>query len=185
MAEPHGDPRLVRWAKWVTAVVAAPAAVVGFVLLVLPYFDGDGEAAPDCPSAREASLSDAQVERSVSYGDYLKLVDADPGGATPERLNQPGKLIDVEVAAVGWKDERLDLESWVLTENGAVVTQDGLTHQLAATVTPSECTEELHRKVWVRIPQRRGRFKIELRLVDQDDVLRGQTQTEPFAGAAA
>jgi hypothetical protein len=182
MAEQQGDPRVVRWAKWISAIVAAPAAVVGFVLLVLPHVHGDGDAAAACPSTRRASLEAAQIGRAVSYGDYLELVEAHRGGATRERLKQPGKLLDVEVAAVGWKAERLNLESWVLNEDGAVLTQDGSSHQLSATFTPSSCDEALHRKVWVRIPQRRGRFRIELRLIDEDGAQRDSALTDTFAG---
>jgi hypothetical protein len=162
----HADARITGWAKAVAAVAGAVGAVLAVVFVVMPKLK---PAEPCKGQERRGVLSKVVVDRSVTYGGYLRLVGGSTSGVEPQRLRTRGKLIGVNIDAEGYKGKGLPIHWTVLTEPGEPVADPELVDRLALTVTPEDCSDSGRRRVWAQDPSDPGLYKVELTLLDDDD----------------
>lgn len=165
----------------VASVAGGLATAFGIVGGVLDLFPG---IRPDEPCARVHSvdLTEAHVDRAITRGQSLDLLGGSKDGVPPERLAQPGKLVTVQAAAIGYEDARLEARTWVVTADGAPVPEPELQDLLVEEWTPDGCEDEKAFRAWSPDPRRAGRYviKIELRPTGSREVIE-EARTDAFA----
>lgn len=98
-----------------------------------------------------------------------------------ERLKAIGRVVHVRVDIDGYRGRELTVWWWMVTANGEPVSQPVLQRQLAFALTPHDCTTGGTRDVWVELPKRRGRYLIEVQLLDPRGEKLDYGRTRPFA----
>jgi hypothetical protein len=172
------DSKITGWAKAVAAVAGAIAAVLGVVFLLLPWLKPD----EPCKGQQLAGqLTKLVVDRSVTYGGYLKLIHASTDGVDPNRLLQRGKLLAFQVEAIGYKGKRLPIRWTTLTADGEPVPEPALNDQLALELKPEDCTDTARESVWTANPAHPGRYLVEVTLFDDDGQALDAARSGTFA----
>lgn len=168
-AEPGSKPS-ADWRRHVTrtrviaaSVAGALATTLGLVGGVFDIFPG---LRPDEPCARvhAAKLADATLDASVTRGESLDLLGGSKDGVPKERLEQPGKLVSVQVSATGYEHDPLELRTWVLTDVGGPVPEPELRDLFVEQWTPGGCEDGKRVRAWSPVPSKPGRYLIQIEI---------------------
>jgi hypothetical protein len=173
--------RLDTWQKRTLASASAVGTIASAVLggqAVYDHFRPHGPTA--CRGQVRGTLSDVRVDQRVSYAAYLQLKGADPGSASRERLRALGRVVHFDVAVDNLKGQVLPIYWWVLTAGGEPVAEPGLRRQLGMDLVANACSVRGVRDIWVELPERSGRFKIDIQLLDQANGQLDDLRTSSF-----
>jgi hypothetical protein len=173
----RADQFITRWSTAIRAFFLAVAAALAVVFLLLPQLKPDE---PCKGQTLDAQLTDVAVDRSVTYGGYLKLTRQSPAGYSQPRLQQVGKLISFQVTATGYKGKRLPVRWTTERATGEPVRDPALNDQLALEVKPEACTDSGSELAWARDPTQPGAYKVVLRLFDAKNQPLRKVQTGVF-----
>jgi len=99
---------------------------------------------------------------------YLPMHYAAQGSTSKEELEAVGRVVHFSIAIRGFRGRALPIYWWVLTPGGEPVPEKTLRGQLAQYESPNDCTTGGRREIWVKVPKRSGRFKIEVQLLQPD-----------------
>lgn len=185
-----------RWivTSWKAAVGVAGGLAVILGLVFHPPWAGSSSSGPSdetvpttqsCPGVSNGRISKIRADQSVRLGAYWKL---NPGSALPvskERLNTLGRVVHFRVDINGYRGQELTVWWWMLTANDAPVSEPALQRQQAFGLTPHDCTTGGTRDIWVQLPKRRGKYKVEVQLLDPAGEQLDYARTNPFAVLAA
>jgi hypothetical protein len=163
---------------WVQGLIVIAGAATGAFFFFFPGCEPEKR----CPGTLGVKLSDASIDQSVRRSAYLELIGASPGQASQARLNEIGKLIDVNVHAVGYRNDDLQAVWWLLSSGGEPV-DPRTSGQLGTLVTPTACTDNARVKIWAGpIPHTRKSYLVEVRLLDPNGVELARLRTRRFSG---
>jgi hypothetical protein len=180
--------------RWIVTSWKAAVAVAGGLAVILglvfhpPWAGSSSSGASDeqvpttqsCPGISNGDISDVTADESLSLDAYWKL---NPGSRAPvskERLNTMGRVVHFRVDVNGYRGKQLTVWWWMLTSEGAPVSQPELQRQLAFGLTPHDCTTGGTRDIWVELPKRRGRYKVVVQLLDPAGEKLDDGRTKPF-----
>jgi hypothetical protein len=163
-------------ASWKAAVGIAGGLTVILALVFHPPWgsssssdaSGTTAKASRCPGVADAKLSRVTVDERVRRRVYLAMHHASQGSASKEELDAVGRVVHFSIAIRGFRGKALPIYWWVLTPGGEPVPEKTLQEQLAQYESPNDCTTGGRREIWVKLPKRSGRFKIEVQLLQPD-----------------
>lgn len=194
MTEESKQTQLQKALGWVVASWKAAVAVAGGLTVILalvfhPPWSSDSssdasgtETGPSqCTGAADGNLSRVTVDQRVRRRVYLAMHHASPGNASEEELNAVGRVVHFSIAIRGFKGKALPIYWWVLTPGGEPVPDKTLQEQLAQYETPNDCATGGRREIWVKLPSRSGRFKIEVQLLQPDGGKLDDIRTPTFS----
>ena len=181
---------------WIVTSWKATVAVAGGLSVILafvfhpPWGSSSSSKASEtkaaqCAGVADGKLSEVTVDRRVRRRVYLAMHHASPGNASPDELNAVGRVVHFSIAIRGFRGKALPIYWWVLTPGGEPVPEKTLQEQLAQYETPNECTTGGRREIWVKLPTRAGRFKIEVQLLQPDGRELDDIRTPTFSVGAA
>jgi hypothetical protein len=166
---------LPRWAKIAAEAVTAISALAALIFLLFPTWKPQ-----DCRGETRGEFIKIDLDRSVTREASLELQGASKDGVPPERLREPGKLVTYTLIARNLKGKTLTLRTWVLSDGGEPVSDPALRNQLAATITPTDCVDEVVDRIWSPIPRDPGDYKILLDLKRDDGLIVASRATKIF-----
>jgi hypothetical protein len=174
-----GDPRAIRWAKWVGIAAGALTGVIGLFVFFVPGC----EPPKPCRGTLDGALSSPSIDDNVSYDSYLGLIGGSEGEATPARLREGGKLVSFRIATEGYKNKALRVTWWLLTASGEPTSNPRHENQLGVVVMPRDCKDSGRQKIWAGpIPRSPRRYLVEIRLLDPNGGELDAIRTPPFPG---
>ena len=174
-------PQPLRWA--VSSWKAAVAVAGGIATILALFFTLFPEAKPaePCRGRLGGTLSEITVDERVRYAAYLELEGASASGIGRDQLERVGRVVHFTIETHGYKDERLPIYWWLLTNEGEPVDDPELRRQLAFEIAPEDCQDGGRRKMWVPLPRQAGTYKVEVRLFAPSGGALDDIRTEPFA----
>jgi len=173
---PKRPQRAIGWVvtSWKAAVgIAGGLSVILALIFHPPWGESSSSNLSDasasrCPGVADAKLSRITVDQRVRRRVYLAMHHASPGSASKKELDAVGRVIHFSVTIRGFRGKALPIYWWVLTRGGEPVPEKTLQEQLAQYETPNTCTTGGRREIWVKLPNRIGKFKIEVQLLQPD-----------------
>lgn len=193
MSDPQNRQRIGVASRWLLTSWKALVAFAGGIAVILglifhppwasssPAENVQGVTTQTCPGVSKGRISNVQADQSIPLGAYWKL---NPGSQTPvnkQRLRALGRVVHFRVDINGYRGRQLAVWWWMLTARGEAVPEATLQHQLAFTLTPHDCSTGGTRDIWVELPKRRGRYQIEVQLLDPSGEKLDYGRTRPFA----
>lgn len=173
--------RLDTWQKRTLASASAVGTIASAILGGQAVYDHFRPHGPTpCGGEARGTLSGVKVDQRVSYTAYLQLKGAGPGSASRERLRALGRVVHFDVAVDNLKGHVLPIYWSVLTPGGAPVAEPGLRRQLGMDLVANACSVQGVRDIWVELPKRSGRFKIDIQLFDQGNEQLDDLRTSSF-----
>ena len=186
---------VLRWiaTSWKAAVGVAGGLGVILGLVFHPPWDRSSSSnASDskkttqaCPGISKGRISNVTADKRVRLSAYWELNPGSRVPASKERLNAIGRVIHFRVDINGYRGKQLTVWWWMLTANGEPVTEPTLRRQLAFGLTPHDCSTGGTREIWAELPKRKGRFQVEIQLLDPNDEKLDYGRTKAFAVQAA
>jgi hypothetical protein len=137
-------PLALRFTKSIPAVVAFIASVLGIVFLLWPSLKPEAQS-----PTRHVELSEPTLERSVTFGAYLKRINQPPGGLEDAVLKERGALASFDFVIEGYKDRPLPLTWQLIDTRSGEVLDENRDIRLEAEVTKDSGTWH----VWVPLPK--------------------------------
>lgn len=156
-------PLAQRVPKAVAGVVAFAGTVLGIVFLLWPSLK------PEAPSpTHRVTLSGLTLERSVSFGAYLRRTHQPAGGLEDAVLNERGALASFDFVIVGYKNRPLPLAWQLIEARGG----DVLDENRDISIKPEVTKDSGSWPVWVPLPRgRRRRVFIQVELYEPRAVI--------------
>jgi hypothetical protein len=176
--------------KAVVAVAGGLVVISGLVGLVFhpPWAGGSSggnsatntNASAVCPGVSEGRISNVTADQRVRLSSYWQLNPGARASVSKQRLKALGQVVHFRVDIRGYRGKKLTVWWWTLTANGAPVAEPTLQRQLAFALTPNDCTTGGTRDVWTQLPNRKGRYKVEIQLLDPQGEQLDYGRTNPF-----
>ena len=192
MSDPNNRQRIGEAGRWLVTSWKALVTFAGGIAVILglifhppwasssPAKNAQTVTTQTCPGVSKGRISNVQADQSIPLGAYWKL---NPGSQTPvskQRLKTLGRVVHFRVDINGYRGSQLAVWWWMLTASGEAVPEATLQHQLAFTLTPHDCSTGGSRDIWVELPKERGRYQIEVRLLDPSGEKLDYGRTRPF-----
>jgi hypothetical protein len=146
------------------------------VILALIFHPPWGESSSSISPTRarravQASLTQNSPQSpwtSASAAACTSQCTTHPRQCQQKELDAVGRVIHFSVTIRGFRGKALPIYWWVLTPGGEPVPEKTLQEQLAQFEPPNTCTTGGRREIWVKLPNRIGKFKIEVQLLQPD-----------------
>jgi len=181
-------------ASWKAAVTFAGGLVVILGLIFHPPWGGSSSKASSdtttstaqtCP-ASEGFIKKLGIDPPIRLADYWVLHPLSrPPNPSKERANTLGRIVHFRLQISGFRGRKLDVWWWTLTQEGKAVRDPILQRQLAFSLTPgtSSCTAGGTRDIWTQLPDKPGKYRVKVQLMDGDEEVDSQP-TKVFTVAA-
>jgi hypothetical protein len=170
--KPEKEPVAGHHWKRITAITAAIAGVLAVLASLTSLFDWFEERVGSEPVAQPRAI-DARIEgvglkdRHRPLEDYLRATQQSVKGLSRAELREQGLEFTVRVRLRGGVGKTYPL-LWTLYDmRRETAVSDDLYQQEAATFTPAAATHARAWPVWVPYPERPGRYRLDLVLVDE------------------
>jgi hypothetical protein len=164
---------LPRVGRGIASAVGLSATVIGIIFVLWPSLKPDPP-----PVDRGASLSHAQVDPGLSFGQYLDRIEQSRKPYGPADLARRGAYVEFDFSVRGYKDEHLPLR-WQLLDARTGVQ---LAHSSDLRVTPDVNTDAGSWNVWIPQPPRARRMYVQIQLYnDRGRVPIGRIRTPDFS----
>jgi hypothetical protein len=159
----------------VVGAVGFAATVIGLIFVLWPPLK------PDPPPAdRGATLSNAQVEPGMTFGEYLDRIPLSRRPYGPAELAQRGAYVEFDFSVRGYKGKRLPLRSQLIDAHRGVQ----LSQSAALRVTPRADKDAGNWFVWIPIPHPARRMYVQIQLYnDAGTVPIGRVRSPVFSGS--
>ena len=193
MSDPQNHRRVREAARWLLTSWKAAVAFAGGLAVILglvfhPPWAGSSSgpnaktvSKQTCPGISKGRISEVKADQSVRLSAYWKLNPGSRANVSKQRQNAIGRVVHFRIDINGYRGRQLTVWWWMLTANGEPVSQPTLQRQLAFALTPHDCSTGGTRDIWVELPKRRGRYQIEVQLLDPSGEKLDYGRTRPFA----
>jgi len=168
---------LPRVGRGIASALGLAATVIGIVFVLWPSLKPDPP-----PVDKGASLSHAQVDPGLTFGQYLDRIEQSRGPYGPDLLARRGAFVEFDFSVRGYKDKHLPLR-WQLLDARTGIQLD---HSSDLRVTPDVNTDAGSWNAWIPLPPAAHRVYVQIQLYnDAGTVPIGRIRTPPFAPARA
>jgi hypothetical protein len=168
---------LPRVARAIAAIVGFLATAIGIVFGLWPSLKPDPP-----PTDRGATLSDAQVDAGMTFGQYLDRIEQSRGPYGKADLARSGAFVEFDFSVRGYKDKPLPLR-WQLVEARSGVQLD---QSRDLRLEPEVSTDAGSWNVWVPVPRRARRMYVQIQLYNPAGTVPiGRVRTTEFGSGNA
>jgi hypothetical protein len=165
-------PRVVRG---IAGAVGFAATVIGLIFVLWPSLKPEGP-----PADQGATLSHAQVDTGMTFGEYLDRIEQSRRPYGRATLAQPGAFVEFDFAVRGYKDKHLPL-GWQLLDAGSGAQ---LGRSRAYRVTPRADKDAGSWNVWIPLTRKARRMYAQIALFNLHGVPIGRVRSPVFGRAA-
>jgi hypothetical protein len=160
--------------KQIGAAASALGAVLGVIFVLVPSLKPDPP-----PALKRASIGVLDVQRPVTYRQYLERTGLAGGDYDSSYLARPGVFAEFDVSIEGFEGIDLPLR-WSLHD-----VSGGQVSESKSTILRAEApSDRATWHVWAPLPRRQGSFFLLIQLFDADGVVPlDRAQTDPFRWA--
>jgi hypothetical protein len=164
---------LPRVGRGIASALGLAATVIGIVFVLWPSLK------PDPPPAdKGASLSHAQVDPGLTFGQYLDRIEQSRRPYGADLLARRGAFVEFDFSVRGYKDKPLPLRWQLLDARSGVQ----LGHSSDLRVTPDVNTDAGSWNAWIPLPPTAHRLYVQIQLYnDAGTVPIGRIRTPQFA----
>ncbi len=172
-----------RWLRtgmgFASAAVSLTVGILTLVFLVRPALQPGNE-----PVILRAELSNAAIETTITYGEYLNRSGRGTEGVNQQALETPGVVVSFDLSIDGFAGEAVSLRYSVLDSQAySPVYESWLVDQPGWPVSvfiAEAASDKMNSEIWVAEPQASGTYVVRLQLFDPDDVRLASTDSPPF-----
>jgi hypothetical protein len=166
-------PRVVRG---IAGAVGFAATVIGLIFVLWPSLKPEGP-----PAEQGATLSNAQVDTGMTFGEYLDRIEQSRRPFERSALAQRGAFVEFDFAVRGYKDKHLPL-GWQLLDarSGAQLDQSR-----ALRVTPRADRDAGAWNVWIPLRRSARRVYAQIALYNASGVPIGRVRSPVFTASGS
>lgn len=163
---------LPRVARAIVGLIGFITTVVGLVFVLWPSLKPD-----EPPVDQGATLSNAQVESGMTFGEYLDRIEQSRAPYGAADLARRGAYVEFDFSVRGYKGKLLPLR-WQLIDSPSGAQ---LRHSRDLQVKPKANTDSASWPVWIPLPRPPRRMYVQIQLYnDAGDVPIGRIRTPEF-----
>jgi hypothetical protein len=159
-------------ARAVTGVVGFVAALLGVVFVLWPSLKPEGP-----PAEQSATLSQAQVDTGMTFGQYLDRIGMSRRPYERTTLDRRGAYVEFDFSVRGYKDQHLPL-GWQLLD---ARTGAQLGHARDLRLTPKADRDGGSWEFWIPLARSAPRMYAQIALYDLHAVPLARTRSPVFA----
>jgi len=149
----------LRIARGAAGAVGFVATLLGVIFVLWPSLKPEGP-----PPAKSATLTNATVDRNLTFGQYLDRIEQSRSSYQPADLRKRGAIVQFDYRIEGYKGKRLPLR-WQLVDSRS---GDQLAHSRDMRLIAEAGTDRGNWPQWIPIPagRRPRRVFVQLQLYE-------------------